>query len=825
MKRKKVWLKRSLVGAGLVLAAGAAVAVTVAIGTIPPMTGSLSVPGLAGPVSIVRDRNAVPHITATTVDDLYRGLGFVHAQDRLWQMELMRRAGQGRLSEIFGERTLDADIFLRTLDLAGHAERSFESFPPEAKRMLAAYAAGVNAFIERPVGLLEQRLPPEFLLLRHAPEPWRPADSAAIIKIMALNLSTNITPEIQRLTLAAQGLTPGEIEDVMPLNGDERAPPLPDLTQIFQLRRLPSPAPAQRTAALDALFEAGASNSWVIAGSRTASGKPLLANDPHLRLSAPSLWYLAHLALDGTERNAINLAGASLPGTPVVVLGRSDSLAWGFTNAEADVQDIFIERINPDNPAEYQTPTGWQRFDVEVMEIRVAGSQTRFVERRRTRHGPVLPAGFRNLGQILAPGYVAALQWTALTDDDTTITTGLLDASIRTVGDYLEHARPYVVPMQSIVVADTHGNIAMIAPGRLPIRHPDNRIAGRAPVPGWDATYDWQGFVPFEELPSIVNPAQGAIGTANARIVGDGYPHIVTHDWDADYRAHRIRDLVTSKSGHDMETMQAAQLDVFSPAFAELAPLMIAAARPAAPQHLDVLDRLARWDAEMRADAAEPLIFMAWLRESVRAIYGEDLGLAFAQFFGPRAKTMIRLLKGEAGTRDWCDDRRTGGRESCADVLASSLRRALRELEAQFGRDRTQWSWGKAHVAHGEHQLFGNFPLIGQYFNVGLASPGGPYTLNRGVVDFGSDMPFANRHASTLRAIYDLQDLDRSLFIQPTGQSGNPFSRYYRTFEKSWSEGRYIGIPTDRAAIEQQAIGTWTLVPAAERADPRQPAR
>lgn len=815
MKRTRVWVKRSLVGAGLLLAAAAVIVAAIAIGTVPPLSGSLAMQGLTKPVAIVRDRHAVPHITGRALADIYRGLGFAHAQDRLWQMELLRRAGQGRLSEIFGERTLDADIFLRTLDLAGHAERSAARLPAEPRELLAAYAAGVNAFLDRPTGLLEQRLPPEFLMLGHRPESWQPADSVTIIKMMALNLSTNLGAEIQRLTLAAQGLSAAEIDDVMPLNGGERPPPLPHLASLYPLRTLQAATPQSRTAALDVFFGAGASNSWVVAGSRTTTGKPLLANDPHLRLTAPSIWYLTHLALaDNSERETVNVVGASLPGTPLVVLGRSDALAWGFTNTEADVQDLFIEKLNPNDPGEYLTPSGWQRFAVDVMEIRVAGGETRLVERRRTRHGPVLPGSFRDLGRILAPGYVAALQWTALSDDDTTILAGLLDTSIRTVEAYLEHARPYVVPMQNMVVADTGGRIGMIAPARLPVRHPDNTVAGRAPVPGWDPIYDWQGFVPFEELPRVVDPPEGAIGTANARIVPDGHPHLITYDWEADYRHRRVQELVNGRTGHDMGTMATAQLDIHSPAFAELAPLMIAAARgPVATEDSEVLDRLARWDASMRADAAEPLIFVAWLREAVRAIYADDLGPAFDQFFHPRAKAMTRLLRGNASGRDWCDDRRTAAHESCGQILATALRLAIQGLEARFGRDRTQWSWGRAHVALGEHQVFGELPLVGRYFNIGTASPGGPYTLNRGVVEFGRDDPFANRHASSLRAIYDLSDLDRSLFMQPTGQSGNPFSRYYRTFEKSWAEGKYIQIPTDPATIERDAIGTWHLVP------------
>lgn len=812
MKRTRVWLKRSLIGAVLVLVAAGAAVVAVALSTVPSLTGTQVLPGLTQPVSIIRDRNGVPHIIGTTVEDLYRALGFAHAQDRLWQMELMRRVGQGRLAEIFGEQLVDTDIFLRTLDLAGHAERSYERFPADAKALLEAYAAGVNAFLERPVGLFESRWPPEFLVLRHKPEPWRPADSLTLVKVMALNLSANLGPEIQRLTLAAQGFSPDEIEDIMPLNDGENPPPLPDLSKLYPLRSL-GPG-RRRTAALDNDIGSGASNNWVVAGSRTVTGKPLLANDPHLRLSAPSIWYLVHLALKGSER--ANLVGASLPGTPIVVLGRGDTIAWGFTNTEADVQDVFIEKLNPDNPEEYLTPDGWRRFDVDVMEIRVARGETRLVERRRTRHGPVLPPQFRNLGRILGQGYVAALQWTALSDDDTTVLAGLFSPNIRTVSDWIERTRHYVVPMQSMVVADMAGDIALIAPGRLPIRHLENQIAGRAPVPGWEAKYDWQGYVAFEELPRTINPPDGVIGTANARIVSRDYPHHITYDWDADYRHRRVAELLAKRDKHDMATMQAVQLDVFSPAFAELAPLMIAAAKAAVSEEEDLrqlLDQVERWDAQMRSDAVEPLVFMAWLRETVQAVFADDLGPVFRQFFRPQAKALIRVLKGQASGRDWCDDINTPARESCGDILAAAFRRAIADLESRYGKDRAKWSWGQAHYASGEHRVFSTLPLIGRYFIVGTASPGGPYTLNRGLVEFDSEDPFANRHASTLRAIYDLSDLDNSLFMQPTGQSGNPFSRFYRTFETSWSEGQYIRIPTDPAEIRREAIGTWRLLP------------
>jgi penicillin G amidase len=813
MKRLLKWLG-GLAALAVVLAALAAAGVYVALrNTVPSPSGSLVIAGLSAPVEVVRDREGVPHIFAKSIEDLFCALGFIHAQDRLWQMELLRRSGQGRLSEVFGERAFSTDVFLRTLDLYGHAERSVTALAPEAKRTLEAYAKGVNAFIERRTGLFEPRLPPEFLLLRHAPEPWRHADSVVGVKMMALNLGTNINFEIARLSYAAQGLTAAEIEDLMPPDLKDAAPPLPEIAQLYPLRRT---ATAKRQASAPVLepIGDGASNNWVVAGTHTRSGKPLLANDPHLRLSAPAIWYLAHLALERPGASTVNVAGATLAGVPLVVLGRGDSLAWGFTNTGPDVQDIFIERINPENPLEYLTPDGWRPFQSETMSIAVKGAGVRTVERRRTRHGPVLPGFYRNLEAVLGPGHVAALQWTALSDDDTTIAGGMLDPNVHTVDDYMARMRAYVVPMQSMVVADTTGKIGLIAPGRVPVRDPANKVAGRAPVPGWDATYDWKGYLRFEDLPRVLNPPEGAIGTANARMVGPDYPHLLTYDWDPDYRQQRVKELVIGRSGHDMASMRAAQNDVFDPAFARLQTLMIAAAQAGGEVDNAVLDQLTVWDTNMRADAPEPLIFTAWVREAVKAIYRDDLGPAFERFFGTRAPALIRLLEGNAKGRDWCDDRVTPERESCGAILAGALKSALGDLEQRFGPDRTKWRWGAAHFAHGEHRPLGLMGgRIGTFFNVEVPSPGGSYTLNRGMMEFGEDAPFANRHASSYRAIYDLADLDASLYIHTTGQSGNPFSPGYRSFAERWSKGEYITIATKRADIAKAAVGTWRLMP------------
>ena len=812
MKRLLKWAGISAAGVLALVLLAAAVGYGLIRNTVPSPSGALAIEGLSAPVEVVRDREGVPHVFAKTMEDMLSALGFVHAQDRLWQMELTRRSGQGRLSELFGERTFTTDVFLRTLDLYGHAERSFAALPPDAQRNLEAYARGVNAFLARKTGLFELRLPLEFLLLRHRPEPWRPADSIVTVKLMALNLSTNLNFELMRLALAAQGLGSAEIDDLMPNDGPLVAPPLPEIAALYPLQRHPAPQRHAGLALIDELIGSGASNNWVVAGARTRSGKPLLANDPHLRLGAPAIWYLAHLALEPPGADTVNVVGATLPGLPLVVLGRSDTLAWGFTNTGPDVQDLFIERINPDNPKEYLTPEGWRQFVVEPMAIAVKDAGVRNLERRRTRHGPVLPGFFRNLEGMLAPGHVAALQWTALSDDDTTVATGMVDAGVRSVDDYMARTRPYVVPMQSMVVADTSGKIGLIAPGRVPVRDPANRIAGRAPVPGWDATYDWKGYIGFEALPRVVDPPAGAIGTANASIVGPDYPHHLTYDWESEHRQQRIKELILERDGHDIASMRAAQADVLSSAIAQLQAPMIAAAQ-AGGADAAVLDQLTAWDATMRADAPEPLIFTAWLRETIRAIYRDDLGGAFDRYFDTRALALLRLLEGRATSRNWCDDRSTPARESCGDVLAAALTAALRDLERRYGADRAKWTWGAAHYAHGEHRPFGMFAGIGPYFNVEVPSPGDAYTLNRGKTEFGETPPFANRHASSYRAIYDFADLDRSLYIHTTGQSGNPLSPFYRSFAERWVKVDYIEIATKRDAIAKAAIGTWKLTP------------
>ena len=787
--------------------------------SLPATSGTVRIAGLTGQVTITRDANGVPHVDGATRDDVYAGLGFAQAQDRMWQMELNRMAGQGRLSEIFGKPTVPTDIWLRTMDLYGAARDSLKAMDPRARKALDAYSRGVNAWLDQAPPFFASRLPPEFVILGHDPEPWTAADTLVTIKMMSVQLSENLGEEINRLALARQGLDGPEIDDLLPPLDSDHPPALPDLRKLLGFSARPDlrEAAGRERAGLDRLAVrpgSGASNNWVVSGSRTSSGKPILANDPHLGLTAPSIWYLADLRVEKEFDRPRNMTGVTLPGAPFVLLGRSTSLAWGFTNTGADVQDIFVEKVDPDDPQRYLTPSGWAKFGEKTETIHVSGGDNVIFTRRWTRHGPVLPATYRRLGELLPRGTVAALAWTGLAHDDTTGNVGYDMWNFRTVADFQNGMKDFITPVQSMVVADTGGSIGLIAPGRVPVRDPENKVMGRAPVPGWNPLYDWKGFIPFSALPRQTNPARGAIGTANTKIVGPDYPHFLTFDWDEPYRQERIDSLIVDAPGKQtMETSRKAQGDVYSMAFAEIRPRMLKLVAGRDQADADVLAGLEHWDDRMVANSAEPLIFMAWIRQAMKDIYSDDLGPAFRPWFRIRVRALERAL-GDHPARDWCDDRKTDAVEDCGAILARALSESLRDLSRRYGDDRSNWQWGRIHVAEGRHRPFSEVPVLRRIFDVEVPSPGGPFTLDRGVSDVESDAdPFGNTHAASYRGIFDLADLDKSTYIQTTGQSGNVFSRHYSDFARPWAEVRSITIPTDPAAYSSRNAGVWHLDP------------
>lgn len=775
--------------------------------SLPRTEGEVRIAGVTAPVEILRDRYGIPHIFAQRDEDAIFGLGYVHAQDRLWQMEMNRRTASGRLAEILGAAALETDRFLRTLGVRRTAAANLRGVDAETRRLLEAYAAGVNAFLAG-----DPVLPPEFWITgAPRPEPWTAVDSAAWAKMMAWDLSGNWRNELLRMRLAKTLPLARIHEFVAPYPG-EAPPAIADLKALYGSLERGGVQLAEDAARLLAIAPGAppdgvGSNNWVVSGAHSASGKPLLANDPHLGLTAPPVWYFAHLSVAGR-----NVIGATLPGVPAVVLGRNDRIAWGFTNTGPDVQDLYLEKL--DAAGNYVTPDGPRPFTVIEESIGVKGAPDEPLRIRVSRHGPVISDVSRSAAEAMPRGYVVAFAWTALLEDDKTLQAAHKIARAGDWQDFLAAARDYQVPQQNMVYADVDGNIGFVAPGRIPVRKPENDLKGLAPAPGWEARYDWAGWIPFEDLPQQYNPAGGRLWSANERITPPGYPHFLTSEWHPPYRSNRIRELLEATPRHSVASFARIQSDVVSLAMRESLPHMLKA-RPAGEPARRALELLRQWDGSASPERAEPVIAWAWWREFTRLLYADELGESFRGQWTARAPFVANVLAGRGEHALWCDDVRTPAVESCEQLLAASLEAALADLAKRFGSDMAQWRWGEAHVARHEHRPFGRHPILQLGFDIRVPTPGDTYTVNVGRKNFGDEeRPFANRHAASLRAVYDLADPEQSLYIHSGGQSGNVLSPHYAAFTEAWAKNEYIRMVTQRAALQAEPHRLLRLIPA-----------
>ena len=843
MKATMNWLIRGalvLLGLAIVVVAGAYLWLR---GSLPEIDGERSLTGLVAPVEVIRDEHGVPHIVAGSEEDALFALGFVHAQDRLWQMEMNRRIGAGRLAEVLGRAALDTDRLVRVMGLRRRAEASLEHLRPESRARLESYVRGVNAWLETRKG----PLPPEFLILGVEPARWSAVDSAVWLKVMALDLAREWTRDRMRHRLS-EFLPPDRILDfytpyrtdkprgVIPAqagaptsrarasDGTAAGPNVPPLARSHRgagdaIPFEPNSPDRSLSRMLAALLPArglSGSNGWVVDGTRSSTGKPLLANDPHLGLTAPSVWYIAHLSWPGRD-----VVGATFPGLPVVVLGHNGRIAWGFTNTGPDVQDLFIEKIDPSDPSRYLAPAGWRAFEVRRERIPVMDGADVEMEVRESRHGPILDDAWSDGVGSSDSGEVLALAWTALRDDDRTLQAGLGLPHANDWETFVANLEDFHSPQQNITYADVDGNIGFIAPGRVPIRRDhgnggdgsDGR-AGTMPRPGWVAEYDWQGFVPFDELPRVYNPPGGAIVTANHPPAPADYPHHMTFEWAGGYRAERIMERLAERGRHDLESFRGLQQDRLSLFAREILPRLRRTAAGAAAGEGEAAVRaralLDDWDGTMDPDRAEPLVFQAWVWEFARLASEDELGPLQQEAWGRKGPFIQRLLEER---EVWCDDGNTAVVETCDALLARAFTVAVDRLVLEHGDDPAAWRWGDEHVAISEHRPFARTPLA-LIFNLRGPAPGSMYAVNAfSFSPLDDRTPFASTHGPSFRAIYDLADLERSLFIHSTGQSGNVLSPLYRNFEPRWRDGGYITIPTKRAAYERNARGRLRLVP------------
>jgi penicillin amidase len=722
--------------------------------SLPQTSGEMRLDGLEADAQIVRDAYGIPHIFTASRHDGFFAMGVVHAQDRLWQMEITRRALRGRLSELLGSAGLETDIFFRTMGLGEASETAVANLPEDVRAALEAYADGVNAVIGAP-GFVP---PPEFQILMTQPEPWTPADTVVVYKAIALDLFGNAFQEPRRAELDAHlgaeraaefiGRYPADAPRTLTMADMGMTTLLPSGTPSVDL---PAPAVGPEDNGRDG------SNNWVLAGSRTTSGLPILANDPHLGLRAPAIWYLARLTTpDGS------VVGATLPGTPFVTLGRNDNIAWGFTNTGPDVGDL-------------RGATTGEIVASREETIRVRFGDDVTITHRETATGPVLDPEHFDYPVPEGADFLA-LQWMLDEPDDATAGVGMHILAGANWDDFVTAVRAFVAPQQNMVFAARDGDIGFYAPARIPVRDGDG---------------NWVSTIPFEELPHARNPERGFIATANNQIVPDDYPHFLTGEWYGVSRIRRIYNGIETTPLHDLDSMAALQTDTVSDMALRVLPVLLAAA-PESEAGQEALAMLADWDADMAVDRPEPLIYAAWMRELNRAVYADELAELFPAWYADRRVFMMDVLTGDLA--HWCDDVTTDTVETCAGLLGPALDSAMAATMQSQGSDIAAWRWGDVHYARHAHSPFSDFPVLSDWFTIRTPIPGDGSTVNVAHYSFRSP-GYSAFHGASYRALYDMADPDASRFMITTGQSGNVMSRHYDDLAPLWSRGEYVEIP------------------------------
>ena len=787
--RAGLWLS------GLSLLAGLAISLVYLYSAHSTISGKRVIKSLGDSVVITFDEVDIPHIKAKSQADAYFALGYLHASERSWQMEMNRRIASGRLSEILGNDTVKIDRFMRTLGIKRAAERQFDRYPVFAKRLLQAYADGVNAGNAQ----LGWALPVEYFLTGSKPGHWSPTDSVAWMLMMAYDLGGNWQKELQRLELS-QYLSTKQVWEVMPPNEPGDPVSNMDFAQLYKEMKVfhPAPGPAESkpqnlpSTELSWLDHVGGkdgvgSNNWALSGKLSTTGKPLLSNDPHLGLSAPAIWYMAHLEAPG-----LNTIGATLPGIPAVVLGRTDQFAWSFTNTGPDVQDLYIEQIDPKNPGMYRGPDGPLPFKVHQEIIDIKGSPPLTFLVKETRHGPVISDSYARAKRTIdTDRFALALRWTALDIENQSVV-GLFDMNRATDLEQFKQAlRNNYAPMQNVVMADTEGNIAYQAAGVAPKRILHHGLYGVAPAPGWERQHDWNGYVPFEQLPASHNPEQGWIATANQKIIAANDPNPLTGDWEMPTRYDRIVDLIKSKNLHSVEDMKTMQGDTLSLAATPLLELF-KSSHGTHPLSAKAMEIGKSFDGDMKINSAAALLFNAWADQLTRNLFSR-LHYLFTDNYGVRNYRLPLLNLVKNPNSPWCDDPKTAQTESCQDSSNKALDKALEYLSKEYGDDPNTWAWGKAHIAISEHRPFSKVPLLGSLFNIRTPFPGDSFSINVGRLELlQSKNPYETLQAPSLRTLYDLSDLEKSLFIYQTGQSGWVQSKLYRNMNSLWANNEYL---------------------------------
>ncbi len=813
------WMVRIVSAALIALALGGFFIWYFAARSLPDYNATYEVAGISAPVEIVRSTEDVPHIFGATDADVFFALGLAHAQDRLWQMTMLRRTVQGRLSEVFGAETLKTDELMRRLDLYGAAGASVAAQDDDTRTALEAYARGVNQWIEQVNSGALGRGAPEFFLFENTIAYWTPADSLAILKLLAAQQSSQIETEVLRARVSMLGQD--WVRDLMPDVPGNGVGALPGYAQIFPDAPRATQTASNATPPLSPFAPralAAASNAWAAAPGRSAAGGSLLANDPHGPLTAPSAWYLARL-----ELSSGGVIGGTIPGIPLILSGRNARLGWGITAAWADDQDLYIEELNPADPERYLTPEGWKTFETRRAIITVKEAEPVTVTLRWTENGPVIPGGHFNLAAITPPGHVVSLAWTALDRQDTTMSAGLALMRAGSVDQAVAAGERVVAPAQNLVLADQN-SVAMLTVGALPLRDPAHVTRGRMPSPGWEPANRWKGRLPYAENPRFLDPEGGIVINTNNKTVDRAFPAHVSFDWGDSQRVQRLTRLMGEREVHSRESFIAAQLDTVSPAARGLLPLVGAdlwftgsPAPDGTPERRRqrALELLAAWDGEMSEHLPEPLIYAAWMRALQTRLIRDELGPLAAEFTHLEPLFIERVFRNTGGAARWCDVMQSAPVETCTDIARMALDDAILDLTERYGPKVESWRWGDAHEAVHDHQVLGQAPMLSWAMNIRQSTSGGDFTLMRGMTRGTGANPFENVQGAGYRGVYDFADPDSSVFIIATGQSGHPLSRHYDDLSELWRRGEYIPMSLDPALARAAAAGITQLVPIA----------
>jgi penicillin amidase len=769
---------------------------------LPQVSGEIQVTGLNGPVKVLRDRWGVPHIYANGVHDLLFAQGFVQAQDRLWQMEANRRLASGRLSEVVGEKTIELDRWMRTLGLMRAAERDVAASGAKARDLLQAFADGVNAYMERRKG----RLPIEFRLLGIEPEPWRPADSIAWTKMMAFSGGKNWQEEVVR-AMMIQSLGKERFESLWGLNRPGTPTIVPEGLRLSSLWPMKpdgnSPCP---------WAVGGASNNWTVHGSRTDTGLPILANDMHLPVGIPCIWYEMHLSGGGFDA-----AGLTLPGVPLIIAGHNQHLAWGITFAMTDCQDVFLEKLDPDHEGRWLYKGQWREMNRIRETIRVKGRKTPVVlDVWETRHGPIITAQApeARLGE-----YALALRWSGHDPGEMAETLRGMNLA-RNWAEFAAAAKRWSEPAANLVYADREGNIGYVLGSRVPIRAGGH---GMGPFEGWTGENEWLGYLDPGEKLSFLNPDQGFAVTANNRVAGPEYPYYLSGDYMYGFRAARIADMLEKGGTISLNAMGRLQGDLKC-LEAERVISALDGIEVSGPEARELLSRLRSWDCVLGTESTEGAIYSVFFYRLLENTFRDELGDLADRFFGvgliPTAPMNLFVEHSRAilmnmlrePNNAWFDNVGTPKRETLADQLEKSLAETAAFITKELGPDMAKWRWGCLHKAEIKHPL-GRVKPLDRLFNLGPFEVGGHFsTVWQTSIMPGMDFRLEGWTASN-RNVYDLQHWDRSLAAIIPGQSGMVGSSHYGDQMEMWLKVGHHPLYYSKASVESAAKEVLTLTP------------